>query len=179
MKRLCIAFLLSLSGCVSVLPELPEVVLAEQVWLRLGTVPTTLTGQSWQQVIKVTRPGHSDTVLAQLAIGDDGELRLNVMSVQGIPLFELTQGSDGSIASKRFVPAAGLEPEYVLADIALVHWPQEALRGMLSGAVLNDKQGTRTVETQTGAIIRIEYLPENTRLSNLARAYQLEFTRVD
>jgi hypothetical protein len=79
-----------------------------------------------------------------------------------------------------------IRPADILADIALVYWPQEALAGALlaSGAALTQTESGRTVSADGRDLVVVEYGPGKSwsrpaKLRNLAFGYEIDIQSME
>jgi hypothetical protein len=115
--------------------------------------------------------------------------RLEIIGLDGFGrrAFTMSWRGDGlSYEAASWLPAA-IKPGNVLADIALLYWPQEAVEAALagSGAIVVTTASRRSVMLAGSEIIRVDYDDSGAsawngtaHLRNLAFGYQLDIQSV-
>jgi hypothetical protein len=177
--RLVILLLcLSLTACTSYYRNSAALEIAPNVFLNLQTMASSMYGQTWQQVLYVTNQQQQHTVLSQLAVDDAGTVKLIMMSSQGVPLIELEKAQYQAIKTTKMLPGVNLDATFMLADIALVHWPISYLRQQLRGAVVEQLDNTRAVKQGDQTLITINYQGDSITLENTLRDYKITFKKV-
>lgn len=177
--RLAVLLLcLSLTACTSYQRNNEQFAISPKVFLNLATMPSSMFGQTWQQVLSVTDQQQQHTVLSQLAVDNTGRLKLLMMTSQGLPLLELEKAPYQAIKSTKMLPGVDLDASFVVADIALVHWPIGFLKQQLSGAVVEHSANQRLVKRGDSLLISIDYQGDSTVLENHIRDYKITFKKV-
>ncbi|TLX51895.1 hypothetical protein CWC31_04750 [Pseudoalteromonas ruthenica] len=183
MRAVWIIIVTVLSACTAV-PErnANSVDLAAGVSFDMGVAPPSLHQQQWQKKLTFSRAERSATLLSQLAVNQNGELRLVLTSGAGIPLLSMAFSDDEKISVSTQLATLPIDPEYILADVQLVHWPMKQLKGQLRGAQIQEFQrgATRVREIKRAhtLLLRIEYQGATTTLTNYMHQYQIIFTEV-
>ncbi|GAA80320.1 DUF3261 domain-containing protein [Pseudoalteromonas sp. BSi20495] len=176
----CIVFIFAvLSACTSFTASKNRVYLSPNIQLNINSVPTQMFGQSWQHVLYITNQHKQHTVFAQLAINGSGSIKLLLMTVQGFPIMELEKPLNGPVKTRKMLAVEGIDPHYILADIALVHWPVAFLQKQLEGALIEQVGSNREVFNDEGIFITIDYSDESTTLNNILHQYQITFKKVE
>ncbi|WP_105189034.1 DUF3261 domain-containing protein [Pseudoalteromonas sp. T1lg48] len=179
--------LLLLSGCASH-PKIGQdagfgaVMLTPEVGLALSAPPAELHNSQWQKRMYVTKARTQQALLSQLAIDNDGELRLALMSAAGLPVFTLSYRVEQGVVAQRFIAAEDLDPSYILADIQLVHWPIAQLNNQLQGAQLHqyrqDGELIRELRQNGMTLLDIRYSDDAVILNNKIHHYEIRFEEV-
>ncbi|MEO2279999.1 DUF3261 domain-containing protein [Pseudoalteromonas pernae] len=184
MRAILLLVILFISGCAAIEhKQTGETVYFQPATsLTLSAPSAELLGNQWQKRMYVTRGGSSKTLLSQLAIDDNGKVNLAVMTAVGIPVLTLTFDQVNGIQAKEFVDLAGLNPQYILADIQLVHWSATQLQAHLQGAKINEylspRGQVREVLDEERVIMTITYEQNAVVLKNELRDYEIRFEEV-
>lgn len=176
-----VCLLLSLlSGCVSQ-SNIDEnsVRVSQQGHLRLTTPAAELFGKTFMSHLQVEYGESTHELIMQLELNAQ-ESALVAISPAGLPLFQQSLSADGKVSGQSFVPINDLKPQYIFADIQLVHWPLESLQKALTGlsvVELNQGQGKlRRFSNNQQSVIEIHYLGEQIIFKHLQRHYQITIT---
>ena len=167
-----------LSACSSIYKTSDNVNIATATQLNISTVPLAMFGHNWQQVLHVSKNDDLHTLLAQLEINNNGTIKLVVMTAQGLPILKLEKANQKPLLENKMINGIDINPEYILAEIALVHWPLSFLKSTLSGADIEQKGKTRYVIKDGRRIIIINYTDNKTELINTERHYHITFEKV-
>ncbi|WP_105254610.1 DUF3261 domain-containing protein [Pseudoalteromonas sp. T1lg75] len=187
MRWLCLLLIFVLSGCANHTKIEQDaghgaVMLTADVGLALSAPPAELFNSHWQKRMYVTKVQTQQALLSQLAIDNDGELRLALMSAAGLPVFTLSYTADQGVVAQRFIAVEDLDPSYILADIQLVHWPIAQLNNQLQGAQLHQyRQGgelIRELRQNDSTLLDIRYGGEVIILNNKIHHYEIRFEEV-
>lgn len=170
--------LLILAACTSLMPPtLNQVPLAPGVTLSLPT-PAEL-GKSVEAAQLVTARHGGDVFVFE------GRLSVNADTLALVgtdPLGRRAMTLHWSVGKLEVERAAwfpsNLHPENILADIALLYWPEHSLRGHLRGAKLESVQGGRVIRRDGADVISIHYEGQpwsgTARLRNFVWGYEIE-----
>ncbi|TMO06934.1 DUF3261 domain-containing protein [Pseudoalteromonas sp. S558] len=175
----CIVFIFTvLSACTSFTASKDRVYLSPNIQLNINSVPAKMFGQSWQHVLYITNQHKQHTVFAQLGISELGTIKLLLMTVQGFPIMELEKPLNGPVKTRNMLVVEGIDPHYILADIALIHWPVEFLQAQLTGALIEHVGSTRRIFNDDSMLMTIAYNDKSTTLNNILHQYQITFKKV-
>jgi hypothetical protein len=174
---------LLLAGCAAVEPAAREVAyIAPEI--PFATPPARALGYSVEAVQLVTARWREESFVfeGRLSAAPEG-MRLVGVDPFGRRAFTVTSSDRGVEAeTARWVPE-GLRAENVLADLAIVYWPDEAVRGALagSGAELRTEPARRSIVAGGRELVRVDYAAEQrdawkgrAHYRNLAFGYELE-----
>ncbi len=167
-----------LTACSSYYRSNAALEIAPKVMLNLDTMAPSMKGQTWQQVMYVTNQQQQHTLLSQLAVDNAGTLKLLIMTSQGLPIIELEKAAYQAMKSTKMLPGVALDATFVLADIALVHWPVEYLTQQLTGAKVVQTGSQRLITHAGSTLYRIRYQGDTTTLENNIRDYKITFKKV-
>jgi hypothetical protein len=115
--------------------------------------------------------------------------RLQLVGLDGFGRRALSivwEGDHVSFDPAPWLPDA-LKPENILADIAIVYWPEEAVRRGLAGseAVLRTDKRERSISTRGNEVITVTYdtsngetWPQSAKYRNIAFGYELDLRSV-
>ena len=167
------------TACSSTYKSSERVDISAATTLDISHVPVQLFNQNWQHVLYIQNNEKEHTLLAQLEINKQGTINLLLMTTQGLPILKLEKLNNQPPNVTKMIVGVGLDPAYILADIALVHWPVLFLNEKISGAVIKQIATQRRVVKNNRSIITINYSDNKTVLNNSERNYQITFEKVN
>ncbi|RZF90651.1 DUF3261 domain-containing protein [Pseudoalteromonas sp. CO302Y] len=179
MRYVIVVFSLFLVSCANEYAVKTGLDLAPNAGIYLSDPPVSLDLDNWQQVLQVTHGAEQYTLLAQLNLSSETGINLVVMTVQGMPIFQLEKAPLGAVKSEKMLPISAVDPRYILADIMLVHWPIDVLNSQLYGLVIDEQGATRRLYQGKRLISEIQFLDSQTKLVNYERDYSIIFQRVN
>ena len=178
-----VLMMMVLSACTSLrVHDQGTVYLAKGVTMSLSSVAETLQGQHLVQLLQFEVDGKVNELIVQLEF-KQREMSMVAMTTTGLPVFEQTFRDDGQHELHSYIALPQVKPEYVIADIQLVHWPIRLLQQSIRGAhisetlVGNERQRVLLVDGQP--IIEIRKSLEKTTFVNLERKYKIEISSLD
>ncbi|WP_405597806.1 MULTISPECIES: DUF3261 domain-containing protein [unclassified Pseudoalteromonas] len=171
---ICVA----LNACTSFTASKNMVYLSPNIQLNINSVPAKMFGKSWQHVLHISNQQKQHTVFAQLGISELGTIKLLLMTVQGFPIMELEKPLNSPVKIINRLMVEGIDPHYILADIALIHWPVEFLQAQLTGALIEQVGSTRRIFNDDSTLMTIAYNDKSTILNNILHQYQITFKKV-
>ena len=115
----------------------------------------------------------------ELEINKQGTINLLLMTTHGLPILKLEKLNNEPPNITKMIVGVDLDPAYILADIALVHWPVLFLNEKISGAIIKQIATQRRVVKNDRSIITINYSDNKTVLNNSERHYQITFEKVN
>lgn len=134
---LCLCILLGLAGCTLISTHSVKTVdIGRNIHLSLTNPPNSLHEQERLQLITFEFEGEAQSLLLATTFRKDG-VGLVAMSLQSIPLFELTFSEGKPLEVQQYMPLSFIEPRYIVADLQMVHWPLDVLNHSVSGAVFH------------------------------------------
>jgi hypothetical protein len=149
--------LLALFGCSVAPPPEPEAKIAPDLRFRIPSPGELGYSISAEQLVTAHYRGDVQTFEAHLSVSPQ-RLVLIGFDPFGRRAFTVTSGG----GTMRFDAAPGLpqglEPGNILADVAIVYWPDAAVeRGLPSSAELRSGEDRRTILVDGREIIRVDY----------------------
>lgn len=147
--------------------------------LDISHVPEQMFNKNWQHVLYIKNNEKEHTLLAQLEINKQGTINLLLMTTQGLPILKLEKLNNQPATVTKMIVGVDLNPAYILADIALVHWPISFLNKKISGALMEQAAAQRRLVEDNRSIITINYTDNKTVLNNSERHYQITFEKVN
>ncbi|MFY8275197.1 DUF3261 domain-containing protein [Pseudoalteromonas sp. SSDWG2] len=171
-----------LLGCNSTYKASDTVMFTQGVGLELSAAQSSLYSSHWQKRMFVMRQGQERALLSQLEIDATGAVKLGLMTSVGLPVLTLNYSQKHGLRAKEYVSLQGLDAQYILADIQLVHWPitqvQEYVRGAHVTQSDNGNVRVRELYTDERLLIRITYDAHRITLSNFIHEYEIRFEEV-
>ncbi|MBQ4839064.1 DUF3261 domain-containing protein [Pseudoalteromonas luteoviolacea] len=156
--------------------------LTGHVTMSLGSVAKELQGKHFAQLLQFKVNDQVNELIVQLEF-KQREMSMVAMTTTGLPIFEQTFRDDGTHHLHSYIELPEVKPEYVIADIQLVHWPIELLQQNLHGARITEEyvgsELKRVVLVDERPIIEISKSPEKTIYVNLERNYKIELSGLD
>lgn len=177
-RALILLTCIMLSACASQFSSSAAISIAPAASLNLNSMAPSMFGRSWQQVLFITTGQEQHTLLSQLAVNEAGGVKLLMMTSQGFPIVELEKLPKEPIKAKKMLVGVDINPAYVLADIALVHWPVAFINEQLSGALVEQVGTQRQVLQNHKTLITIDYNDDAITLHNIVRDYKIIFKKV-
>jgi hypothetical protein len=177
LRPLALMIVLGLAACAAPPPLGQDAVLvAPGVTLALPDARALGRDVTVRQLVEARRPG--DTQLFEVLISIQGD-NLTMAATDSLGRRAMTirrQGSDLAVERAAWLPDQ-LQATHILADLALIYWPPEALRPGLAGAELKDQGGRRRL----GEAVEIESPGWNgtSRLHHHAWEYDLTIQSVE
>jgi hypothetical protein len=176
-----------LQACASTVrtERVDRVDIGDTVVLLLPTVAELVESLDATQIVTGTFDGRSYTMQAQLE-WRPGSITLAALNVWGATVFSIAY--DGTAIRVQGNPALtqGLRPEYVLADILLVHLEHPTLVSSPAGdhITIDDAPSRRTINKNGQPVIVIEYEDGQRRigavkLENVARGYVMQIQTLE
>ncbi|BED91170.1 MULTISPECIES: DUF3261 domain-containing protein [unclassified Pseudoalteromonas] len=147
--------------------------------LDISHVPEQMFDKSWQHVLYIKNNEKEHTLLAQLEINKQGTISLLLMTTQGLPILTLEKLNNQPPTVSKMIVGVDIDPAYILADIALVHWPISFLNEKISGALIEQTGVQRRLVKDNRSVILIDYTDNKTVLNNSGRHYQITFEKVN
>lgn len=149
--------LFALFGCSSTPGPEPEAQIAPDVRFRIPSPGELGYSISAEQLVTARYRGDVQTFEAHLSVSPQ-RLVLIGFDPFGRRAFTVTSGG----GSTRFDAAPGLpkglDPGNILADVAIVYWPDAAVeRGLPSSAELRSRDDHRTILVDGHEVIRVDY----------------------
>jgi hypothetical protein len=178
-----------LSGCVSAPPGAniapDEAAIAPQITFKIPPPSSVGRSVTATQTVVAKFRGNSFTFQSQIGITANG-LELVALDGMGRRALTLTWNASGIDAKPAPWLPPMLRPSDILAGIAMVYWPDDALSATLknSGATLAIQPGRRTIKTARGDIVVIDYgsgegWNRSAHLRNVAFGYDLDIQSVE
>ncbi|KZN48625.1 DUF3261 domain-containing protein [Pseudoalteromonas luteoviolacea] len=182
--KLCVVFMMIvMSACTLVkVHEQGTVYLSKGVAMSLSSVAETLQGKHLVQLLQFEVDGQVNELIVQLEF-KQREMSMVAMTATGLPVFEQTFRDDGHHELHSYIELPKVKPEYVIADIQLVHWPIRLLQQNIRGAYITEaREGNklkRAVIVDGQPIIEINKSLEKTTFINFERNYKIEISSLD
>jgi hypothetical protein len=177
MRKSAFLLFLLLAGCAEPLPLPPgHIIVAPGIALDLP--PPASLGREIEAVQMVTaRHGTQNfTFEAHLSVTNERVLLAGTDGF-GQRLMELRWTGEKLTSSKASWLPEALQPEYVLADVMLIYWPDAALQQRLSGLKIA-ADGTRRIGRPGEDLLTVTYDGDpwtgTAHLTNLAWDYEIE-----
>ncbi|GHF97107.1 DUF3261 domain-containing protein [Thalassotalea marina] len=173
-KWLSLVFFMGLMGCSVTLPA-GQVTLSPGVNWPLQVLTQNNTFADTQVLVTGQFAQQSHQMLVTTEVNHNKFVMVGV-SLQGVPLFELTQSATGEISTKRYIPIP-MKAEYVLADMQVIHLPLNDVQSQLVGARLVEEiengDRYRRIYHQDTLVIEVRYTEQLIHFSHKTRGYQL------
>ncbi|MCU4676650.1 DUF3261 domain-containing protein [Catenovulum sp. 2E275] len=141
---------------------------------QLQPVPEQFNLQSWQQVLEFEGQG---SFICQIEFVDQ-QMNLVALSAAGLPLMQLTWSAQSGVNLIQ-PPPFELNPQLIIRDIQLTHWPVLAVQSGLPASisvrqiVAENVIISRSIETETDKLIDIRYFNQNIEFNDLTLNYRL------
>lgn len=176
----CLVFIfIFITGCVTQFNEQNWVTLSQEASINLADPPSGLVVEQWQQILDISYQGEQQTLLSIVNIDAVNGISLTVMTAQGMPIFSLEKQVGRPLMSKKMLPISSVDPRYILADMMIVHWPEQALIKQLNGASVQDSKNQRQIFQGDKLIIDVNYTEAETVLRHSQRDYTIKFQRIN
>jgi len=172
-----------LAGCVSS-PTVKHVPVAPGIFYKLTLPPAELQKASLTQLVEMKIDANSHSLIAQVEFFSD-KIVLAAMSVEGMPLFDVSWYPQQKATINQYVPMPNIDINYVISDIQWAHWPIEILRESFTGEGVEVSQESkengnwvRIVESANGVIFSVEKNMQAFQINHLTRHYQVNITNL-
>ncbi|MDO6426644.1 DUF3261 domain-containing protein [Thalassotalea sp. 1_MG-2023] len=177
-RYIAIIFSILLLSC-SAIQQTTKVSIAKGVVLNL--LPNEVGVKYYEQaLLTVIQQNQQYNMLVNTQYSQ-GKLAIVAVSLQGMPLFELTRDVVGNVNIKRYIPL-DIDPAHMLADMQLIQLPADKLSLQLSGGRLIENQNAinkhRTIYFHQQPVIEITYLENVTEFHHLQRQYKMTIKKI-
>ncbi|HUC64088.1 MAG TPA: DUF3261 domain-containing protein [Stellaceae bacterium] len=147
----------ALFGCSSAPPPEREAQIAPDLRFRIPSPGELGYSISAEQLVTAHYRGDVQTFEAHLSVSPQ-RLVLIGFDPFGRRAFTLTSGNGSTSFDAAPGLPKGLEPGNILADVAIVYWPDAAVeRGLPSSAELRSRDDHRTILVDGHEVIRVDY----------------------
>lgn len=179
MQRYLVILILTLLFACSTTQQPAEVSIAKEIALKLQ--PVNEEAKYYQQaLLTVTMQEQQHNMLVNTEY-TQGKLAIVAVSLQGMPLFELTYDVIGQVNIKRYIPL-DIEPAHILADMQLIQLPTDKLSSRLIGGrieeVQNAENRVRTFYFHQQPVIEITYFDRVIEFHHLQRQYKMTIKKL-
>ena len=172
----------TLAGCAAAPPPEASALIAPELRFAIPTPRELGYRVDASQLVTAHFRGHTQVFEAHLTVSPE---RLTFVGLDPFGRRALTVTSTDAGITVDAAPwlPAGLKAENILADVAIMYWPEEAVRRGLahSAAVLSADSHGRSITANGREIIHVEYGPQqgdawaaSARYRNIAFGYELD-----
>lgn len=148
----------ALSGCVGHAGNRVEAQIAPDLRFAVPAPSELGYGVTVEQLVTARFGGETQVFQAHLAVSPE---RLTMIALDGFGrrVFTLSAGDAGMALDRAPAVPAGLSGANILADVAIVYWPEAAVRRALYGsaAVLESGDRWRAILVDRREVIRVSY----------------------